>query len=191
MTWLAYTYSPETTHRLARPAARKQGVLREPVPARVRDARSNGPGPTGSPASETFQQANLEADPQVPADAVHGSVAAARWDRSRGRSSTRQTGTLYAAFNCAGHRGAHGVDLARRRERRHLVDIKGPTHLPGHLDRLGSRPGTIFYTTDNHAHRDLMALDPRRGATRGCRRTCASASWPSIAPTSRSGACAR
>ncbi len=51
MTWLALPVLAGESRRVAGPQAGQQGVLREPVPARVRRRRSRTRGPTGSPSS--------------------------------------------------------------------------------------------------------------------------------------------
>ena len=77
-----------------------------------------------------------------------------------------KSNTLYGAFRYPGvvqHLGA--IDLATGAARR-LADIKGPI-----LYRVSSLAhdaagGTLFYTSDNLAWRDLMALDLASGETR-------------------------
>ena len=48
-----------------------------------------------------------------------------------------------------------------------LVDVKGPVDVHGHVARPTTPAAeTIFYTTDNNAYRDLVALDPSTRKTR-------------------------
>ena len=76
-----------------------------------------------------------------------------------------QSRTLYAGFNAPGvvaHIGSISLETGGTR---HLADIKGPNIYQ--VTSIAYDPaGTIFYTTDNLEHRDLMALDPRTGRTR-------------------------
>jgi hypothetical protein len=67
---------------------------------------------------------------------------------------------VYAAFNYPGvvaHVGAIGVDSG---ELERLVDIKGPVIYTVTSLAFDPTTHTLFYTTDNNAHRDLMSLDP-------------------------------
>ena len=160
------------------------------VRARSSAADRQAPGPAGSRTSTTFQQAEPRGHPQVPDHALPGPDAAgARLGVAR-LLTTRRTRTLYAGVNYPGRR------LARRRRSRsrparstRLVDIKGPTMYT--VTSLARDPaaGTLFYTTDNGAYRDLVPLDPATRRTHACcRRTRASATWRSTAPTGRCGA---
>ena len=110
-----------------------------------------------------FQRANLDAVGKYPltpftdlARGALGSVSRAFYDAAQR--------TLYAGFNApsvVAHIGAYSLDTQTRR---HLVDIKGPNIYQ--VASIAYDPGgTIFYTTDNLAHRDLVALDPRTGKT--------------------------
>jgi hypothetical protein len=111
-----------------------------------------------------FQQANLAAIRKYAltpftdlSQRALGSVSRAFVD-SRG-------GKLYAGINAPGavaHIGSISLDSGTPA---HLIDIKGPniyqvTSIAYDADR------TIFYTTDNLAHRDLMALDTGTGRAR-------------------------
>ena len=71
-----------------------------------------------------------------------------------------QRQAIYAAFNYPGvvaHVGAIAADTGAVER---LVDIKGPVMYT--VTSLACDPdsGTLFYTTDNGAYRDLVALDP-------------------------------
>ena len=113
----------------------------------------------------TFQEANLaevRKHPVTPyrdlAGRAVGSVSRTYYDE--------KTGTILAGVRWPGvieHVGALDV---RTGEIRHLTDVKGAmlyrvTSLARDPDR-----GTLFYTTDNYALRDLVELDPRTGDTR-------------------------
>jgi hypothetical protein len=77
-----------------------------------------------------------------------------------------KTGTLYGGFRWPGvleHVGALDV---RSGEIRRLADIKGAMLYK--VTSLARDPdlGTLFYTTDNYALRDVVALDPHTGRKR-------------------------
>ncbi len=106
-----------------------------------------------------FQQKNLEAirtNPVTPftdlTTRALGSISRAYYDaRSR---------TIFAGFNYPGvvaHIGAIHTDTGTVER---LVNIKVPTVYT--VTSLARDPdaGTLFYTTDNRAYRDLVALDP-------------------------------
>jgi hypothetical protein len=73
---------------------------------------------------------------------------------------------LYAAFNYPGvvaHVGAISLEDGSVEK---IRDVKDPEHYI--VTSLAYDPGahTLFYTTDNYAHRDLLALDPETGKAR-------------------------
>ena len=108
-----------------------------------------------------FQAGNLAAVRKYPvtpyrdlSDHALGSVSRAWLDES--------SATLYAGVNAPGavaHIAAIALETGARR---HLADIKGPS-LYDVSSVAYDHAGTIFYTTDNNAHRDLVALDTRTG----------------------------
>ena len=73
--------------------------------------------------------------------------------------------TLYAGFNAPGAVAHIGSIALKTGARRHLVDIKGPA-LYDVSSVAYDHAGTIFYTTDNNAHRDLVALEIQTGRVR-------------------------
>ena len=95
----------------------------------------------------------------VPDDAVAdlttqalGSVSRAFYDAARQ--------TIYAAFNYPGvvaHVGAIAADTGSVER---LADIKGPSIYTVTSLACDPERATLFYTADNGAYRDLMALDP-------------------------------
>ncbi len=105
-----------------------------------------------------FQRRNLEAVRRYPLTAARditkralGSVSRAQYDPARHR--------LFAAFNYPGvvaHIGS--IDLNDGRLER-LVDIKGPVIYTVTSLAYDPPSGTLFYTTDNGALRDLVRLD--------------------------------
>ena len=66
-----------------------------------------------------------------------------------------------------------------------LVDVKGPMKYVVASTAFDPDSRTFFYTADNVAFRDLMALDLGTGKARMLLRTRASATWPSTARTAR------
>ena len=170
---------------------RVEGVLRVELQAGLRHVARAGAGATGSPSS--------------------GSSSARTWPRSgairrrRSRDVSQQAlgsvsrafvdperRKIYAGLNYPGTVGYIGAIGARRRARsRQLHDIKQPRIYT--VTSLAYDPATrtLFYTADNTAYRDLMALDvDDAGGSGRCSRTRASATSRSTRPTDRSGASA-
>ena len=112
-----------------------------------------------------FQEKNLAAVRQYPltpyedlAPQPLGSVSRAHVDPS--------TRTLYAAFNypgVVGHIGSISLDDATIER---IRDVKQPTKYTVSSVAFDPDTGTLFYTTDNFAYRDLMSLDPETGTAR-------------------------
>jgi hypothetical protein len=112
-----------------------------------------------------FQEANLAAIRRYPTTVHHdvskralGSVSRAWLDPERRR--------LYAALNYPGqvsHLGAISLDDGSVER---LVNMKGPVMYTVSSVAYEPRSRTIFYTTDNNAFRDLVALDPDTKKTR-------------------------
>jgi hypothetical protein len=163
MTWLAYHYSP---------AQLVEWVGRQPgSKAYYASQFQHVFGTTVERAwadwiawERQFQQANLAAIRKYPltrftdlSPRALGSVSRAFVDQPSGK--------IYAGFNAPGavaHLGSISLETGATA---HLVDIKGPNIYQ--VTSIAYDPaGTIFYTTDNFAHRDLMALNPRTGRAR-------------------------
>jgi hypothetical protein len=77
-----------------------------------------------------------------------------------------KTGILYGAFRWPGVLEHVGALDTRTGDVRRLTDIKGAMLYK--VTSLARDPdgGTLFYTSDNYAKRDVMELDPRTGETR-------------------------
>lgn len=164
MSYLAYTYTPD---QLVEWVARTDGSRRH-YSAQFREVF----GLTLDEAwqdwiewEREFQQTNLASIRQYPVTAHRdlsgralGSVSRAYVDEERGR--------LYAGVRYPGI-VAHlaSISLADG-DIEHLRDIKGPMLF--RVTSLAWDPGsrTLFYTADNLAYRDLMALNPDTGETR-------------------------
>ena len=160
MTWLAYRYSPaQVVEWVGRQPGSKAYYARQFQ--HVFGTTVERAWAAWIASERQFQQANLEAIRQYPltpftdiSPRALGSVSRAFIDR--------QSKTLYAGFNAQGavaHIGSIALDTGATT---HLIDIKGPNIYQ--VTSIAYDPaGTIFYTTDNLAHRDLIALDPRTG----------------------------
>ncbi len=163
MTWLAYRYSPEqlvawigrAPGSRAYYASQFQHVFRTSLEKAWTE---------WTQWEQDFQKANLTAVRKYPLTPVTDLSPHALGSVSRAFVDERSR-KLYAGFNAPGavaHIGAISLDTGARE---HLVDIKGPNIYQ--VTSIAYDPaGTIFYTTDNLAHRDLIALDPRTGRTR-------------------------
>ena len=112
-----------------------------------------------------FQAANLEAIRKFPVTSMRDVSARALGSVSRAHVDTER-GKLYAAFNYPGttaHVGA--ISLADGSVEK-IVDIKGPSIYTVTSLAYDPAEGTLFYTTDNNAFRDLVSLDPATGRSR-------------------------
>ncbi len=164
MTWLARRYSPE---KLIAWVSRRDGTrayysaaFRQEFGVPLEEAWRNWIAD-----ERAFQRQNLDAIAKYPLTPYHdltrralGSVSRAYYDAAR-----RQ---IYAAFNYPGtvaHVGAIGVDDGSVRK---IVEIKGPVIYTVASLAWDADTRTLFYTTDNGAHRDLVAVNPDTRRTR-------------------------
>ena len=113
----------------------------------------------------SFQQRNLASVRQQPVTPLRALRGSAMGSISRTYYDDA-TGILYGAFRSAGVLEHVGALNTRDGSYRRLGDIKR-----GMLYRVASfafdpDSGTAFFTNDNHAMRDLMALDVKTGAQR-------------------------
>jgi hypothetical protein len=164
MTWLAYHYSPEAVVRWVARGPRSKAYyasqFREVFGTSLEEAWSRW-----VTWEREFQKKNLDAirlHPTTPyADISRralGSISRAFLDKEAGK--------LYAAFNYPGvvaHVGA--ISLADGSVEK-ITDIKGPAIYSVTSLAYDPAGGTIFYTADNNAHRDLMAVDVKTRRTR-------------------------
>jgi hypothetical protein len=114
---------------------------------------------------QTFQQANLEAIRKYPITPYKDLSPRALGSVSRGHYDPSSK-TIYAAFNYPGvvaHVGSISVDTGATT---HLTDIKGPQIYQVASIAMDPAGPTLFYTTDNLAYRDIMALDVKTGKQR-------------------------
>ena len=164
MTWLAYRYSPQqvvqwvTRHEGSRAYYADQ--FRQVFGIRLEQAWREWIA-----SEKQFQQANLEAIRKYPptlftdlSPRALGSVSRAFYDEASQR--------IFAAFNYPGvvaHVGSIATDSGAVT---HIRDVKGPLIYQVTSMARDPKTGTLFYTTDNLAHRDLLALDPATGKAR-------------------------
>ena len=164
MTWLAYHYTPEDVVRWVARGPRSKAYYASQFREVFGTSLDQAWGEWVAWEHE-FQKKNLEAVrlfPTTPYNDISpralGSISRAFLDKDAGK--------LYAAFNYPGvvaHIGA--ISLADGSVEK-ITDIKGPAIYS--VASLAVEPGgqTIFYTADNNAYRDLMAVDVRTGKTR-------------------------
>jgi len=164
MTWLARRYSPE---QLIAWVSRRDGT-RAYYAAQFRNVFGvslEQAWRSWVADEHAFQTRNLEAIRQYPltphrdvTSRALGSVSRAFYDEEAGR--------IYGAFNYPGVVAHVGAISAEDGHIDKLIDIKGPVIYT--VTSLAYDPDarTLFYTTDNAAHRDLMSLDPATRRTR-------------------------
>ena len=104
--------------------------------------------------------------PEVPDDAVQRPVAARPSAPCRGPTSTRRPVSCTPALNYPGIVGHIGAISLTDGSVAKLKDVKRPAMYT--VTSLAYDPAakTLFYTTDNNAYRDLVALDTRTHRTR-------------------------
>ncbi|MGE5339597.1 MAG: hypothetical protein ACM3PU_17335 [Gemmatimonadota bacterium] len=164
MTWLAYTYSPEQVVQwIRRDAGSKrhyadqfQHVFGLPLDRAWQDWVA---------FEREFQRRNLERIREHPITPHHTLVARALGSISR-MFYDESTGVLYGAFRYPGVVEHVGALNTRDGSIRRLADIKRAM-----LYRVASfaydpGSGTAFYTNDNLAWRDLMAVNVKTGEER-------------------------
>ena len=158
MTWLARHYSPA---QLVAWVSRRDGTrayyaaaFKQVFGVSLEQAWQNWIAD-----ERAFQRENLKAVNQFPLtayrDVAHralGSVSRAYYDATRRE--------IYAAFDYPGvvaHVGAIRVDDGSVHR---ITDVKGPVIYTVTSLAWDPEARALFYTTDNGAHRDLLALDP-------------------------------
>ena len=164
MSYLAYTYTPEM---LIQWIGRHDGSERNYRSQfqKVFEVRLEEAWQNWVDWEHEFQTDNLESVRQYEithhediTDQALGSISRAYFDPD--------SRTLYAAFRYPGvvaHIGALSVDDGSIER---IVDVKGPMIFRVSSLAYDADSNMIYYTTDNHAHRDLVSLDLRTGKTR-------------------------
>ena len=167
ITYLAYTYSPEKVVAWLQARRGQQALLRRPVRAGVRHSARTGLAGMDRVRARIPAHATSTEVRKQPITPHRDLVAGARSGRFRASYYDEASGILYGAFRYPGvveHVGALNI---RDGSVRRLADIKRADALPRHVVRLTTRrSGTVFYTNDNLALRDLMAVDVKTGEER-------------------------
>lgn len=164
MTWLAYTYSPEKLVEWVQRTDDSRRSYEEEFD-RVYGLRLNEAWQNWITWEHKFQAGNLQSIRQFPVTTHHdiakealGSVSRAFYDAERN--------VLVAGFRSPGVVAHIGELSLSDGSVRRLEDIKGP--MIYRVASLAFDPDsqTIFYTADNYAWRDVMAIDRRTGKSR-------------------------
>ena len=163
-TWLAYTYGPD---KLIAWMGRDEGSARY--------YSDQFQVVFGLPLEEAwehwvafeheFQRRNLAEVRKFPITPRRQLVASALGSVSR-MHYDEATGILYGAFRYPGVVEHVGALNTRDGSVRRLADIKGALHYMVASFAFDPVSGTAFYTNDNNALRDLMAVDVRTGKER-------------------------
>jgi hypothetical protein len=112
-----------------------------------------------------FQTANLDAIRKYPTTPYHDISRQALGSVSRAYVDAGGH-TLYAALNYPGIVGHIAAISLQDGSVRKLRDVKQPAMYAVTSLAFDPDTGTLFYTNDNYAYRDLMALDPGTRKTR-------------------------
>ena len=161
MTWLARTYSPEQVIAWMRRHDGSRGYYAAQFRQRVRPLarRRLGQWIEGRAARSRRRiwrrcgNIRSRRTSDLTSRAL-GSISRAYFDATSGRSTPPQL---------SGHRRAPWRDLGADRRRAAAGRHQRPDNLYRHVAGPRSGSGTIFYTIDNGAYRDLVQLDPPTG----------------------------
>ena len=164
MSWLVYQYSPE---KVTEWVSRKEGS-RAYYSAQfhhVFGKSIDGAWEDWIAFEQGFQNRNLELIRRYPttpytdlSPKALGSVSRSWFDP--------ETRRLYGAFNYPGVVGHVGVINLDDGSIERLVDVKGPVLYTVTSLAFDAKTKTVFYTTDNNAFRDIVALDTKTKRTR-------------------------
>jgi hypothetical protein len=164
MTWLAFTYSPDNLVEWVRRTDDSKRSYEEEF-ERVFGLRLNDAWQNWINWEREFQQQNLNSIRKFPvtqhndlAKEALGSVSRAFYDPGQD--------VLIAGFRSPGVVAHIGELSLRDNTERKLDDIKGPMIYRVASVAFDPDAQTIFYTADNYAWRDLMAIDRRDGKSR-------------------------
>jgi hypothetical protein len=164
MSFIAYTYSPEKlVEWVARTKEGRRSYHTEF--ARVFGIELDDAWQNWIDFEHEFQKRNLETIRQFPttpyeelADGGLGSVSRAFYDSDR---NSLIAGVRYPGV--VAHIGEYSLDT---RKMNHLEDIKVPTLYNVASVAYDAESATVFYTADNYAYRDLMAVELATGKAR-------------------------
>ncbi len=163
-TWLAYVHSPEKVVAWAR---RDEGSARNYADQfeQVFGLPLDKAWQEWIVFEHEFQRRNLDALRKYPITPERKLTATAIGSISR-MFFDESTGTIYAAFRYPGFVEHVGTLNTRDGSHRALADIKRAMHYRVSSVAWDSSGGTLFYTNDNLALRDLMAVDVATGKVR-------------------------
>jgi len=164
MTYIAYTYSPEKLVEWVRRTDDSRRSYEEEF-ERVFGLRLNDAWQKWIHWEREFQEQNLASIRQFPTTAHDDLTGAALGSVSRAFYEP-QTDSLIAGFRYPGVVAYIGELSLQDGRTRRLEDIKGPMIYRVASVALDTQSQTVFYTTDNYAWRDLIALDRRTGKSR-------------------------
>ena len=164
MTYVALTYDPE---RLVQWVTRQEGSRRsyEEEFERIFGLPLNDAWQDWIEYEREFQAGNLASVRQFPVTEHEDLSSRALGSISRGFVD-EEGDTLYAAFRYQGTVAHVGAMSMQDGSIERLDDVKGP--MLYRVTSLAHDPDsrTLFYTADNYAYRDLMAIDLETGKTK-------------------------
>lgn len=157
MSYIAYTYSPDMLVEWIKRTAESKRSYRAEF-ERVLGLPLDDAWQDWIEFEREHQRKNLEAIRQNPttdyedlSDEAFGSMSRAYLDADR---NALIAGVRYPGV--VAHIGEYSLDT---RELNHLEDVKGPSLYRVSSVAYDQASGTVFYTSDNKAYRDLMAID--------------------------------
>jgi len=158
MDYLAWAYSPESVIRWA---SRREGTSAYYASQfeRVFGSSLEKAWKEWITWEHGFQQANLEAIRQYPVTPFEDVSRQALGSVSRAYHDP-ETRKIYAAFNYPGVVGHIGAISLENGSVERIREVKQPTKYTVSSLAFDPDTKTIFYTADNAAYRDLMAVDP-------------------------------
>ena len=158
MTWLARRYSPD---KLVEWVSRREGSrayysaqFRHVFGLRLEDAWSQWIAD-----ERAFQRRNLDEIHKYPLTPFRDLAPRALGSVSRAYYDARDD-KIYAAFDYPGVVAHVGAIALPSGSLERIAEIKGPVIYTVTSLAYDAASRTLFYTTDNGAHRDLMSLDP-------------------------------
>lgn len=164
ITWLGYHYTPE---KVVEWVSRKEGTkayyssnFRKVFGKSLDDAWQDW-----TLWEQGFQKKNMEAIRAYPVTPHHDLSKRALGSVSRAWLDP-ETNRLYGAFNYPGVVANVAAISLEDGSIDRLVDVKGPTLYTVASVTYDPVSKTVFYTTDNNAYRDIVALDPATKKTR-------------------------
>ena len=163
--YLAYVHSPQAVVEWLKRGEDSEALLREAVRQGIRQADSRPRGTSGSPGSTNSRPRTCNRCGSIPLTQGRrltrqglGSVSRSYYDP--------ETNSLIGAFQYPGVVAYTGVVSLTDGSIRKLADIKGPMKYRVTSTAFDPATRTLFYSADNIAWRDLMAVDVASGKAR-------------------------